>query len=96
MKHALTTLKIVAIATLFALFLITMGQANAQTRPACKGTTSKGLACKSTIVAKSGYCFNHDPSGRICGAVTTSGKPCQRKVSPKSQNCPTHVKNNTK
>lgn len=92
MKQSLISgIKIVIIAALFTVALHAMHTAHGQPRPTCKGTTSKGVACKSTFVAKSGYCFNHDPQGRVCGAVTTSGKPCQRKVSAKAQNCPTHT-----
>lgn len=74
---------------LFAALAITLAAA-AQQRPTCKGTTTKGQPCKSTIVLKDGYCRLHSPSTPRCGATTSKGQPCRMVVATKGQKCKHH------
>ncbi len=41
----------------------------------CKGTTKAGQPCKSTFVAKTGYCRMHNPNAKHCPHVK-DGKQC--------------------
>ena len=67
--------------------------ATAQTEPkVCKGTTTKGEACKSTIVMADGYCRVHSPLTPRCGATTSKGKPCKMVVKETGDKCKHHTK----
>lgn len=62
----------------------------AQDKPTCKGTTTKGVACKSTILLKDGYCTHHSPSTIRCSATTSAGKPCKVAVKQAGDKCRFH------
>lgn len=75
---------------LLAALALTLGAA-AQS-PTCKGTTSKGQPCRSSILLKDGYCRMHSPSTPRCGAKTSTGKPCRMVVAAAGQKCKHHSK----
>ena len=67
--------------------------ATAQNEPkVCKGTTTAGNACKSTIVMADGYCRVHSPLTPRCGATTSKGTPCKMAVKTVGQKCKRHTK----
>jgi hypothetical protein len=64
--------------------------ATQQDKPTCKGTTSKGIACKSTIVLKNGFCRVHNPDRVTCAATTAKGQPCKMVVTIAGDTCHVH------
>lgn len=73
------------------ILVITLG-GYAQTRPVCKGVTTKKQACKSTIVLPSGYCRVHNPNAVYCGFIKKDKKPCKMVVTSPNQRCKHHSK----
>lgn len=66
--------------TVFALLLAIA--AFTQT-PHCKGTTAKGVPCRSTFIDSTGYCRYHNPNRILCthagchNVVKTKGSYCR-------------------
>lgn len=65
---------------------------SAQEKTPCKGTTTKNLPCKSTMIMKDGYCRMHSPNAIRCDANTSKKTPCKMVVNKVGEKCKHHNK----
>lgn len=75
------------IAVLLSLTTLT---SNAQDKPTCKATTTKGQPCKGTILLKDGNCQAHSTTTLRCGANTSKNTPCKIPVKKAGDKCRHH------
>lgn len=77
-------------ALILAIAILTIGLNASGQRKNCKGVTKAGIACKSTIIDKSGYCRSHSPNAIKCAGETKAKKPCGMIVTKKGDYCKYH------
>jgi len=74
-----------------ALALLLSLVATSASKDPCKGTTSKRLPCKSTMVMADGYCRMHSPNTPRCEAMTSKKTPCKMVVDKVGDKCKYHI-----
>jgi len=57
----------------------------------CKGTTTKGQPCKSTMTLADGFCKHHSPLTPRCGVMTSKKIPCKMTVKVAGDKCQHHL-----